>query len=85
MKKIVFSVFCILMLLQSTPVFASPAGISKQEAANIATQQHPGRVLAVKKKANVYRVKIINDEGKVRIIAIDVNSGKIRHGNNQQP
>ncbi len=80
MKTIFFSLFFISMLLHNTPVYAAPEGISKQEAVSIATQRHPGRVLAVKKKANDYKVKIISDSGKVQVIRIDAKSGKIKPG-----
>jgi len=80
MKTIFFSLSFTLMLLLSTSVFATPEGISKQQAVEIATQSHPGQVLSVKRKANVYKVKILSDTGKVRIIMIDAQSGKIESG-----
>jgi uncharacterized membrane protein YkoI len=69
-----------LILSLNTPVYAAANGISKQQAVNIAQQVHPGRVLAVKRKGEVYRVKTLNDKGEVRIILIDANSGKVISG-----
>ncbi len=66
-----------LTLLPSIVVFAGPEGISKQQAVSIAQQVYPGRVLAVKREDSVYRVKTLNDNGEVRIILIDANSGKV--------
>jgi hypothetical protein len=80
MKTIFFSLFFISMLLFNTLVHAAPEDISKQQAVNIATQSYPGRVLAVKRKANVYQVKILSDSGKVQVIQIDAASGKINPG-----
>ena len=80
MKTIFFSLFFISMLLFNTLVHAAPEGISKQQAVNIATQKNPGRVLAVKRKADVYQVKILSDSGKVQVIRVDANSGKIEPG-----
>ena len=80
MKTIFFPLFFISMLLLNTPVYAAPEGISKQEAVNIATQRHPGRVLAVKRKSNVYQVKMLSDSGKIQVIQIDAKSGKIQSG-----
>lgn len=83
MKTIFFSLLLISMLLQNTQVHAADEGISKQQAVSIATQKHPGRVLAVKKKANDFKVKIISDSGKVQVIRIDAKSGKIKQDSKQ--
>ena len=80
MKMNFFSLLLILMLLVNTQVHAASEGISKQQAVNIATQSYPGRVLAVKRKADVYQVKMLSDSGKVQVIRVDANSGKIKSG-----
>jgi len=80
MKTILFSLFFISTLLLNTLVHAAPEGISKQQAVSIATQSYPGRVLAVKRKTDVYQVKILSDSGKVQVIRIDASSGKIEPG-----
>ncbi len=80
MKTIFFSLIFISMLLFNTLAQAAPEGISKQQAMNIATQKHAGRVLAVKLKGNVYQVKMLSDSGKVQVIRIDAESGKINPG-----
>ena len=80
MKIIFFSLSFTLMLLLSTSVFATSDGISKQQAVEIATQSYPGQVLSVKRKGNVYKVKTLSDSGKVRVIVIDAQSGKIESG-----
>ena len=80
MKINFFSLFLISMLLVNTLVHAASEGISKQQAVNIATQSYPGRVLAVKRKADVYQVKMLSDSGKVQVIRVDANSGKIKSG-----
>ena len=77
MKTIFLSLFFITMLLHNTLVYAAPDGISQQDAVNIATQSFAGRVLAVKLKANVYQVKMLSTNGKVRVIRIDAKNGKI--------
>ncbi|MCW8936087.1 MAG: PepSY domain-containing protein [Gammaproteobacteria bacterium] len=74
--KALISLFLLLMLTLTTPVYADKQVISKQQAVSIALQQHPGRVLSVKHNGNVYRVKILNASGEVRSISVDANSGK---------
>ena len=80
MKTIFFSLFFISMLLLNTLVHAAADGISKQQAVNIATQSYAGRVLAVKRKAKDYQVKILSDNGKVQVIRVDAESGKTQPG-----
>ncbi len=67
-----------LIVLMNSATHAEPVdGVSKQQAVNIAQQHYPGRVLAVKLKDKVYRVKTLNDNGEVRIISVDAETGKI--------
>ncbi|MCK5396042.1 MAG: PepSY domain-containing protein [Gammaproteobacteria bacterium] len=80
MKNFFFLLFFTLTLLLNSNVHAASDGISKQQAADIATQQHPGRVLGVKRKADVYKVKILSDSGKVRVIQVDAKGKKNRSG-----
>ena len=80
MKTIFIPLIFISMLLFNTLAQAAPEGINKQQAMNIATHNHAGRVLAVKLKGNVYQVKMLSDSGKVQVIRIDAKSGKINPG-----
>ena len=74
----------LMTLLTSMPLsytLAKQSGdISKQQAVAIAQQQHPGRVLSVNRQGDSYRVKTIDQAGKVRIILIDAASGRILSG-----
>ena len=68
----------IFSLSLATVVFAqTEVSVSKQQAVNIAQQHYPGRVLAVKLKDKVYMVKTLSDEGEVRIISVDAETGKV--------
>jgi len=80
MKVAFLSLLFISTLLLNSYALAAPRGISKQQAANIATQQHPGRVLGIKRKEDVYRVKTLSKSGKVRVINIDAHNGNIKSG-----
>ena len=84
MKTILFSLLFISTLYINTQVYAESADISKQEAVDIATQSHPGRVLAVKLKAGVYQIKILNDSGKVQVIKVEATRGVIKSSSEPQ-
>lgn len=78
-------VLCLALCLAfGAPAYAAPepgtAGISQQQAVGIAQSVHPGRVLSVKQKGNVYRVKSLSANGEVRIIVIDASSGNVLSG-----
>jgi len=85
MKHSFFFLLLICIVPQNSVVYAvsdgmadgMAGGISKEEAVSIARQHNPGRVLAVKKKANVYQVKTLSENGKVRVIRIDAINGRI--------
>jgi len=75
--------FALLMLLflPTTLQAEERATIDRQEAASIARQVHPGRVLAVKPvqrgKSPAYRVKTLSADGDIHIIVIDAVSGQV--------
>jgi len=80
MKTLFTSLLLLLLLSMSATTYADTAPISKQQAANIATQAHPGRVIGVKRKAQTYQVKTLSKSGKLHVITIDAQSGKIKSG-----
>lgn len=76
--RTLISYILFLILSLATPVYAIANGnLSKQQAMSIAQQFNPGRVLAVKQSGSVFRVKILNANGEVRVISVDSNSGKV--------
>lgn len=81
-----------LMIMLTTslitePLFAAKPGargqpqISRERAAHIARERYGGKVLNIRpqrhKGRNDYRVKLLRD-GRVRIINVDGDSGRIR-------
>jgi hypothetical protein len=57
----------LVLTLVATPVTADDAG---QAAARIAVERHGGRVLKVERREDVYRVKLLQSSGKVKIVLI---------------
>ncbi|NOQ12917.1 MAG: hypothetical protein GQ583_00345 [Methyloprofundus sp.] len=80
MKTFISSLYILSLLVQSSHIHAAPSNISQQQAVSIAQQVQSGRVLGVKQKKNTYQVKILLDNGEVKIIPIDIQSGKIKSG-----
>jgi len=81
MKKSLFSVLqsitLAMLVVFSTPLHTAPDAIDKQQAVSIAQKVYPGRVLSVKRKDDGYHVKTLSDNGEVRTIIIDADSGKV--------
>lgn len=91
MKTFIFPLLLTLVMLLSMPLSAAPyqktdrqqdrqsdrSGISKQQAADIAQREHPGRVLGVKRNQKNYRVKTLNRRGELRETQIDARDGKV--------
>lgn len=69
--------FCILVA-STLPVWAD---VSPAEAAAVAQRVASGRVLAVERAAHeqkpVWRVKILSVQGEVRVVLVDVASGRV--------
>ncbi len=53
------------------------AAITQQEATTIAQRQINGRILAINRIDNAYRIKILSNQGSVHIIIINASNGKI--------
>ncbi len=51
--------------------------ISRQQAADIAQREHPGRVLGVKRKEKTYRVRTLNRRGELRETRVNARDGKV--------
>lgn len=64
---------CAALLALSAPAWAD---LSRDEAAAVAQRLSGGRVLAVEKTQNVWRVKVVTPQGEVRVILIDAASGR---------
>lgn len=68
-----------LLLTWSLPVWAD---VSREEAAAIAQKATSGRILAVDQAQRdgraVWRVKVVTPQGEVRVVLIDVASGRAR-------
>lgn len=52
-------------------------GISEQAAAAIAQQKINGRVLAIRRVDNFYRIKILSNHSTVHIVVVNAIDGKI--------
>lgn len=74
MKTFFTSLLLVILLIDTTPLFAATDGMTREEAISIAKQKHPGRVLAVKRRDNTYLVKILDSHGKVKIVSIHTHS-----------
>ncbi|TVZ37803.1 hypothetical protein P886_2148 [Alteromonadaceae bacterium 2753L.S.0a.02] len=51
-------------------VLAQKSEISKSQAAAIAQKKHGGKVLSVSREGDVYRVKLLQDSGRVKIVTV---------------
>ena len=53
-------------------------GISEQAAVAIAQKQINGRVLAIRRINNIYRIKILSNQSTVHVVAVDAINGTIK-------
>jgi hypothetical protein len=72
--KLLAPLFCALVLGATLPAYAD---VSRDAAAATAQRMVAGgRVLSVERAGNVWRVKVVTAQGEVRVILIDVASGR---------
>ena len=75
--KTLIALFCAALMGLAAPAWAS---FSRDEAAAIAQRAGGGRILSVEKAEAdgraVWRVKVVTAQGEVRVILVDVASGR---------
>jgi uncharacterized membrane protein YkoI len=75
--KLLVHLACALMLAAAAPAWAD---VSRDEAAAVAQRESGGRVLAVERaearNRPVWRVKVVTPNGNVRVILVDLASGR---------
>jgi len=88
--KVRFFILILIMVLTTMAQVqaasaASQGAENKQQAVEIAQQQFSGRVLSVKHQGDIYRVKILNSNGDVRIIKVKAINGNKSYGRQSGP
>lgn len=77
--KTITALICAALLACTLPAWAD---VSRDDAASMAQKASGGRVLAVEraehKGAAVWRVKVLTPQGEVKVMLIDVASGRAR-------
>ena len=54
--------------------------ISQRQAISIAQQHIKGRVLDIRRSEDIYRIKILSDQGSVHVVKVNAKDGKIKTG-----
>ena len=75
--KLIVSLLCGALMVLGTPAWAD---VSRDEAAAVAQRMSGGRVLSVDTTQSggrpAWRVKVVTAQGEVRVVLVDVASGK---------
>jgi len=52
--------------------------VSKEQAASLAQQRYPGKILKVQAESQHYRVRIIQADGRVITVLVDNRTGRVK-------
>lgn len=78
MNTLLRPLLCALLVASALPAWAD---VGRDEAAAVAQRVASGRVLAVERaevdRKPVWRVKILSAQGEVRVVVVDVASGRV--------
>lgn len=74
---LVMMVLMTSLITQTMASSHSPVGITEQKAITVAQQHFKGRVLAINHSDNIYRIKILSDQGTVHTILINAIDGTV--------
>ncbi|SFK14699.1 Uncharacterized membrane protein YkoI [Nitrosomonas aestuarii] len=56
------------------------AEISQRKAITIAQQHIKGRVLDIRRSDDIYRIKILSDQGSIHVVMVSAKDGTIKTG-----
>ena len=80
MKAITGLAGCVLVLSLALAAGSALADVSRDQAAAAAQRETGGRVLSVDKSESsrrpVWRVKVVTPQGEVRVLLIDITTGR---------
>jgi hypothetical protein len=71
--KLHLAVLCAALMTLAAPAWAEA---SRDDAAAVAQRISGGRVLSVERAGPVWRVKVVTAKGEVRVILVDVATGR---------
>lgn len=74
------------VLVLTAPCFANTLQDSKQlsreQAAALAQQQYPGRIVKIKAEREFYRIRLVQPDGRVITVLVDGKTGRIKKDGN---
>ena len=53
------------------------SGVTKEQAASLAQQRYPGKILKVQTESRHYRVRLIQADGRVITVLVDNRTGRV--------
>ena len=66
---------------QAAPAAEKPA-VSKEQAINLTQQRYPGKIMKVKSEKRYYRVRVLQENGRVITVLVDNSSGQVQKDGN---
>ncbi|SEA57339.1 PepSY domain-containing protein [Alkalimonas amylolytica] len=74
------AILLLVVLLSLLPIAASASSspsVNKEQAAELALQRFPGRVLNVKTEQQNYRIRVLQRDGRVVTVIVDGRTGRV--------
>jgi uncharacterized membrane protein YkoI len=75
-KALLFSV------LSDAKVISDKPQISREQAAALAQQRYPGKIVKVQNEQQRYRIRVLQADGRVVTVLVDGQSGRVQRDGN---
>lgn len=56
--------------------------VSREQAASLAQQQYPGKIVKVRVEKKNYRIRVLQDNGRVITVLVDGQTGRVKKDGN---
>ncbi|MDX3772906.1 PepSY domain-containing protein [Chromatiaceae bacterium AAb-1] len=81
------TVLLLLAVLWFLPQNLSAHGITdktvtKEQATQLAQQRYPGRIVKVQTESRYYRVRLLQSDGRVITVLVDIRTGQVQRDDN---
>ena len=69
-------------VLSDAKVISDKPQISREQAAALAQQRYPGKIVKVQSDRHNYRIRVVQPDGRVITVLVDGQSGRVKRDGN---
>jgi uncharacterized membrane protein YkoI len=81
-KVLLLTIALLFSALPNANVMSDKRQVSREQAAALAQQHYPGKIVKVQTEKHYYRIRVLQANGRVITVLVDGQSGRIKKDGN---